>query len=69
MDHKIFEQMLIMLKPGGHIIFTARFSYMGEFWYQGAIDDLIKLGRISFISSEIFSKYDKLEESVGRFQK
>jgi predicted TPR repeat methyltransferase len=49
MDFKLFEQMLIVLKNDGFIIFTARFSYMGTFWYQKHIDDLINLKRIEFV--------------------
>lgn len=32
-DEKIFEQMLLTLKNGGKMIFAARYSYIGEYWY------------------------------------
>lgn len=69
MDLKIFEQMLMCLKPGGYLIFSARFSYMGQYWYTDVLEDLEKGGRVKFVEHEAFSKYDKLLTSVGKFTK
>lgn len=33
LNEKIFDQMLVCLKNYGFIIFTARFSYLGNYWY------------------------------------
>lgn len=56
----MFEQMLVALKPGGVAVFTATFSYIGEYWWAAKLAELEKLGRIRFISSENFFKYDCL---------
>ena len=60
LDFKIIEQMLIALKPGGHMVFSARFSYLRNYWYTHVLDDLEKAGRIKFIENEEFFKYGKL---------
>ena len=46
---KIFEQMLLALKPGGYMIFSARYSFLGNFWYTDVLESLEKLGRIKAI--------------------
>lgn len=70
MDEKIFEQMLICLKPGGYMVFSARFSYLGVYWYYDALAALEKAGRIKSVSEpESFFKYDQLTTSVGKFTK
>ena len=42
---------------------------MGDFWYIVKIADLEKAGRIKFIESESYFKYEKLDHGVGRFSK
>lgn len=69
MDLRIFEQMLICLKPGGYLVFSARFSYLGHYWYTDALAELEKAGRIKFIQDESFFKYDQLNECIGKFTK
>lgn len=69
LDLRIFEQMLICLKPGGYLVFSARFSYLGQYWYTDALAELEKAGRIKFIQDESFFKYDQLTVSVGKFTK
>jgi predicted TPR repeat methyltransferase len=49
MDLKLFEQMLICLKPGGYMVFSARFSYLGQYWYTDVLENLEKAGRIKFV--------------------
>ena len=56
-------------KQGGHIIFAARFSYLGDFWYNETVEELLRDKRWQFIKEETFFKYDKLVENVGRFSK
>lgn len=60
LDEKIFEQMLLGLKNNGIMIFAARYSYIGDFWYAAKLEELEKLGRIRFLKSDSFFKYDKL---------
>ena len=60
MDDKIFEQMLLALKPGGIMVFAARFSYLGTFWYNDKLEELENMGRVKFLNSESFFKYDNL---------
>jgi SAM-dependent methyltransferase len=69
MDLRIFEQMLICLKPGGYLVFSARYSYLGHYWYTDALAELEKAGRIKFIQDESYFKYDQLNECVGKFTK
>lgn len=37
MDYLLFEEMLLSCKQGGYIVFAARFSYMGKYWYDHVI--------------------------------
>jgi len=45
-DENLFQQMLFSLKNGGHLIFSAQFSYIGNFAYHETILQLEKAGRI-----------------------
>jgi hypothetical protein len=38
MDYKLFEEMLLSAKKGGIIVFAARYSYVGEYWYDEIIN-------------------------------
>ena len=69
MDEKLLEQMLICLKPGGYMVFSARYSYLGVYWYIDVLAALEKAGRIKFVQDEAFFKYDQLTTSVGKFTK
>lgn len=69
MDEKIFEQISLSLKPGGLIVFAARYSFLGKFLYQTKLEELEKFERLKLISSDSFFKYDKLGIAVGKFQK
>lgn len=69
MDGGVLEQMLLALKNGGMMVFAARYSYIGEYWYAEKLAELEKLGRIKAIKSDTFFKYDKLPESIGKFTK
>ena len=59
--------MLIALKKDGYLIFSARFSYIGLYWYSDQLDEFEKQGRIKAVKSEEFFKYDKLSMAVGKF--
>lgn len=59
--------MLLSLKAGGIMIFAARFSYLGTFWYANKLEELEKLGRIKFLKSDSFFKYDNMPQAIGRF--
>lgn len=37
-DHEVFEQMLLGLKNGGMMIFAARYSYIGDYWYTEKLE-------------------------------
>ena len=69
MDEKIFEQMLLSLKNGGIMVFAARYSFIGNYWYNDKLENLEALGRLKFLKSDSFFKYDNLAQGVGRFQK
>lgn len=61
--------MLLALKKDGIMVFAARFSYLGDYWYADALAALEKLGRIKAIESETFFKYDQLPNCIGKFTK
>ena len=69
MDYKLYEEMLLATKKGGIIVFAARYSYVGEYWYDEITNLMEKEGRWEFLKSEAFFKYDKIEQSIGRFSK
>ena len=61
--------MTFALKKGGIAVFAARFSYMGNFWYNETLAEMEFENRWKLLKQEEFFKYDKLMESVGRFAK
>jgi len=67
LDEKIFEQMLLGLKNHGIMIFAARYSYIGDYWYTAKLEEMEKLGRIRFLKSDSFFKYDQLNQCIGKF--
>ena len=69
LDYKLFEEMTIAMKKGGIACFAARFSYMGNFWYNETLAEMEAENRWKQIKTKDFFKYDKLMESVGRFAK
>ena len=69
MDERLFEEMLLSLRNGGIMVFTARFSYLGNYWYDAKLEELEKNGRIKALGCEEFFKYTNLKQSYGKFQK
>jgi hypothetical protein len=62
--------MLLSCKKGGYVIFAARYSFMGNYWYDKIIKEMQEQGRWTLVATEAFFKYDKLEEiSIGRYSK
>merc|ERR1712066_697262 len=60
MDYLLFEEMLLSVKKGGFVVFAARFSYMGKYWYDSVIKEMHDSGRWTLLATETFFKYDKL---------
>jgi len=70
MDYLIFEEMLLACKKGGYIVFAARYSFMGKYWYDSVLTEMSNNGRWKPIAVETFFKYDKIDKiSIGRFSK
>ena len=70
MDESLFEEMMTAAKKGGLIIFASRISYIGQYWYNTALDSLTKENRLRLAEqSDDFFKYDRLDSSVGRFSR
>lgn len=69
LDYKLFEEMIQAMKKNAHAVFAARFSYMGNFWYNDILQEMEDERRLKLIKSKEFFKYDNLVESVGRFAK
>ena len=61
--------MLLALRNGGVMIFTAKFSYLGNYWYTEALDRLEKQGRIQSVQTEEFFTFNEMKQSVGKFTK
>ena len=69
LDYKLFEEMTFAMKKGGIAVFAARFSYMGNFWYNDILSEMEAENRWKMLKTKDFFKYDKLVESIGRFAK
>lgn len=69
LDYKLFEEMTFATKKGGLAVFAARYSYMGNFWYNDVLAEMEAENRWQLLGSKEFFKYDKLVESIGRFAK
>jgi len=69
-DYLIFEEMLLSCKKGGYVIFAARYSMMGKYWYDNIIKEMADQGRWTLVATETFFKYDEIPEiSIGRYSK
>jgi SAM-dependent methyltransferase len=42
LDYGLFEEITLALKQNGLAIFAARYSYLGEYWYDFILDDMVK---------------------------
>jgi len=70
MDYLLFEEMLLSVKKGGHIVFASRYSFMGTYWYDKIIKEMHDNGRWKLVATDTFFKYDKINQvSIGRFSK
>ena len=61
LDYCLFEEITLALKQNGLAIFAARYSYLGEYWYDLILEEMVKEKRWKFIKSEEFFKYNQLE--------
>ena len=68
-DETIFEQMLIALKTGGSLIFTAQFSFLGHYLYHDKLEELEKAKRIKFVEANVYYRYDALNQVIGKYTK
>lgn len=69
LDSKVFDEMLMALKTGGHAIFATRTMYLTKYNYIEKINQLVETGKWRLVKEITFDRYDKLEEAVGRFSK
>lgn len=70
MDYLLFEEMMLTVKQGGLVVFAARFSFMGKYWYDDVIKKMKEDCRWKLLATDTFFKYDKLEQvSIGRFSR
>ena len=68
-DYRIFETMILALKQQGLAIFAARYSYIGEYWYNEQLKVFEEERRLRLLDTEAFFKYDRILASIGRFSK
>ena len=40
LDYKLFEEMIMATKLNGLLVFAARFSYMGNYWYTFYLNEV-----------------------------
>ena len=69
LDQGIIEEMIMATKQNGLLVFSARFSYMGNYWYNFYMRDQENDGRIKKLKTKDFFKYDTLGECIGKFAK
>ena len=69
MDYLLFEQMILAAKQSGLVMFAARFSFLGVYWYNDICKMIEDENRWKLIEEEAFYKYDRILASVGRFSK
>lgn len=60
-DETLFEQMMLSIKKGGHCIFTAQFSFLGNFWWSDKLKELESAGRMKMVKTEEFFKFENLK--------
>ncbi|TNV75804.1 hypothetical protein FGO68_gene1476 [Halteria grandinella] len=65
---EVFEEFLLSVKKGGYIVFTTRTMYLEEFGYGKRIAEIEAEGRWKQVKEITFTRYDKLEEEVGRYR-
>lgn len=56
-------------KQNGLIIFSARFSYMGNYWYNFFFNQQEADQRVQKLKTKDYFKYDKMADCIGRFAK
>lgn len=69
MDYKLFEEFVLAAKQKGLVIFAARHSFIGEYWYSDITRLMETEGRLRHLDEEAFFKYDRILSSIGRFSK
>ena len=65
---EVFEEFLLALKTKGFAIFTTRTMYLEKYSYGARMDEIEKEGRWKKVKEVTFTRYDKLEEEVGRYR-
>ncbi len=65
---EVFDEMLLSLKPNGYAIFTTRTMYLEQYGYGKRMDEIEKEGRWKKVKEVTFTRYDKLQEEVGRYR-
>ena len=69
LDNNVFEEMLLALKVGGYAVFATRTMYLEQYSYGTKIKELEEAARWKLIKEITFTRYDQIEEAVGRFSK
>ena len=64
----VFEEFLLALKKNGYAIFTTRTMYLEKYAYGARMDEIEQAGRWKKVKEITFTRYDKLEEEVGRYR-
>ena len=68
LDCPVFIEMLAALKVGGIAIFTSRVEYLEQYGYAPFMANLVREGKWIELTKEVFTKYNNLQEQVGRFK-
>jgi 2-polyprenyl-3-methyl-5-hydroxy-6-metoxy-1,4-benzoquinol methylase len=67
LDCSVFEEMLLALKDEGVCIFTTRIEYLTKYGYGPYMEKLSTEGRWKLVKEANHTKYNKLENQIGRF--
>lgn len=69
LEEGVFEDMMRACVKKGLIIFAAKFSYIGEYWYDEWLAKFREESRLKHLEQEDFFKYDRITSSIGRFSR
>ena len=42
LDYGLFEEITLAVKQHGLVVFAARYSFMGEYWYDLCLEEMVK---------------------------
>ena len=68
LDKKVFDEILLALVDNGICIFTTRIEYLTKYGYGPYMEKLVNEGKWKLIKTATHTKYDKMDENIGRYK-